>query len=80
MKTLNLDIPDSPDLDDIELKMSLASKLYERGRLSLGQAASLAGYSKETFMGLLADYGVNLINYPSNQLNDDISNAEKYSL
>jgi predicted HTH domain antitoxin len=80
MKTLNLDIPDSLDLDDKELKMSLASKLYERGRLSLGQAASLAGYSKETFMELLADYGVNLINYPSNQLNDDISNAEKYSL
>lgn len=36
--------------------MSLASKLYERGKLTLGQAAELAGYSKETFMQLLAKH------------------------
>lgn len=80
MKTLSIDIPDSVDLDDREIKMSLASKLYERGRLSLGQAALLAGYSKEAFMELLADYGVSLINYDPNELEDDIKNAEEYSL
>lgn len=30
--------------------MLLAEKLYEQGRLSLGQAAALAGYSKKTFI------------------------------
>ncbi len=43
MKTLSIDIPDSLDLDENEVKMALASKLYERGKLSFGQAASLAG-------------------------------------
>ena len=80
MKTLSIDIPDSVDLDDREVRMSLASNLYERGRLSLGQAALLAGCSKEAFMELLADYGVSLINYDSDELLDDIKNAEEYSL
>ncbi len=80
MKTLNIDIPDTLGLSDIEVKMALASKLYETGRLSLGQAASLAGYSKQTFMELLADYGVALINHDPDELDDDIKNAEKYSL
>ncbi|MCH8569691.1 MAG: UPF0175 family protein [Balneolales bacterium] len=80
MKTLSIDIPDTLDLDDKEVKMALASKLYERGKLSLGQAASLTGYSKETFMELLADYGVAVINYAPDELDDDIKNAEKYSL
>ncbi|MEX0685008.1 MAG: UPF0175 family protein [Balneolales bacterium] len=79
MKTLNIDIPDSFNLDDKEVKMALASKLYERGRLSLGQAATLSGYSKETFMELLADYGVSLINYPIDQIHEDIKNAQNYS-
>jgi predicted HTH domain antitoxin len=80
MKTLNINIPDSLDLNDNEVKMALASKLYETGRLSLGQAATLAGYSKQTFMELLADYGVSLINHSPDELEDDLKNAEKYSL
>lgn len=42
MKTLTLQIPDS--LDERETKTLLAAKLYEKGSLSLGQAAELAGY------------------------------------
>lgn len=80
MKTLSIDIPDTLDLDDKEVKMALASKLYERGKLSLGQAASLTGYSKETFMELLADFGVSVINYAPDELDEDINNVEKYSL
>jgi len=80
MKTFSIDIPDSVDLDQKELKMALASKLYERGKLSLGQAAEMAGYSRQTFMELLADYCVDLINYSSEEIQSDINNAEKYSL
>ena len=59
--------------------MVLATKLYELGRLSLGQAAELAGFSKESLMGLLAGYGIAVINYPPEQLDQDIKNAENYS-
>ena len=80
MKTLTINIPDTADIDDKEARMSLASKLYERGKLTLGQAAELAGYSKETFMELLADYNVSLINYPAEELEEDIENARRHSL
>jgi len=75
MKTLTINIPNSADIDDSEAKMSLASKLYERGKLTLGQAAEMTGYSKKTFMELLSEYDVNLINHPADELEDDIDNA-----
>jgi predicted HTH domain antitoxin len=36
-----------------ELSFILAARLYENGKLSLGQAAKLAGVSKRTLMELL---------------------------
>jgi predicted HTH domain antitoxin len=80
MKTLTINIPNTADVDDNEARMSLASKLYERGKLTLGQAAELAGYSKETFMELLTEYNVSLINYPADELDEDIENAERHSI
>ena len=79
MKTLTITIPNTADVDDKEVRMSLASKLYERGKLTLGQAAELAGYSKETFMELLSEYNVPLINYPADELDQDIENAQRHS-
>ena len=80
MKSLTINIPNTADIDDNEARMSLASKLYERGKLTLGQAAELAGYSKETFMELLAEYNVDLINYPADELDEDIKNAQSHSI
>jgi predicted HTH domain antitoxin len=80
MKTLTINIPNTADIDDREARMSLASKLYERGKLTLGQAAELAGYTKETFMELLAEYNVPLISYPADELDDDIENARNHSI
>lgn len=58
MKTIQLNIPDSVELNDREAKMVLASRLYEIGKLSIGQAAEMVGLSKRTFMELLGDYDV----------------------
>jgi predicted HTH domain antitoxin len=75
MKTLTLHIPDSLDLNDKEAAMLIASRLYEQGRFSLGQAAELAGYSKRTFMELLGEYGVSIINSPASDVARDVANA-----
>ena len=75
MKTLTLQVPDSLTLDPKEAAMLLATRLYERGDLSLGQAAELAGHSKRTFMELLGDYGVSLFNYPPEDIARDAANA-----
>lgn len=80
MKTIKLNIPDTVDLNDREAKMLLASRLYEKGKLTLGQAADLVGLSKSTFMELLGDYDVSILNYPPSELDNDINNARDYSI
>ncbi|OYU82108.1 MAG: hypothetical protein CFE23_02100 [Flavobacterium sp. BFFFF1] len=75
MKTLTLNIPDNLDIDNRELVMLLASKLYEQGKLSLGQAAELAGLTKRTFAELLNRYNVSIFNFPPSDLASDVANA-----
>lgn len=75
MRTLKFNVPDNLDLDDREVSMLLASKLYEKGKLSLGQAAELVGLTKRTFAELLGKYEVSLINYPASEIARDVENA-----
>ncbi|MCI0450015.1 MAG: UPF0175 family protein [Chlorobi bacterium] len=75
MKHLTIDIPDSIELDEKEAAMFLASKLYEQGKLSLGQAAELVKLSKREFAELLGKYGVSIFNYPAKDLHEDVKNA-----
>ena len=73
MKRIVLNIPDSIDISENETKRFLAAKLYESGKLSLGQAAELADMTKIAFAELLSDYNVSLINYPSSDFLRDAS-------
>ena len=75
MKTLTLTVPESLDIDNRELAMLVASQLYEQGKLSLGQAAEVAGLTKRTFAELLGKYGVSIFNFPPQDLSRDIANA-----
>jgi predicted HTH domain antitoxin len=68
---LTLVIPDTTQLDEQQIKEMLASKLYEAGKLSLGQAAEVAGMSKVRFAETLHKYGVSLINYPISEMTRD---------
>jgi predicted HTH domain antitoxin len=80
MKTLLLNIPDTVDLDDNEALMAIASTLYEKGKLTLGQAAELVGISKQAFMEILGTYGVSVFNYPASELDQDVAHAKNYSI
>ncbi len=71
MKHLTLNIPESLDLNERETKRFLAAKMYEAGKLSLGQAADLAGLSKIAFSEILSDFNVSLINYPPSDISRD---------
>jgi predicted HTH domain antitoxin len=75
MKTLTLNIPDSLDVDNRDLAMLVSTKLYEQGKLSLGQAAEVAGLTKRTFAELLGSYGVSIFNFPAQDLSKDVANA-----
>ena len=75
MKTITLNVPDNLGVDNFQLVMLIAAKLYEQGKVSLGQAAELAGLSKKTFAELLGTYEVSIFNFPTSELSKDVANA-----
>ncbi len=75
MNTLTIQLPDSVDVEKSDVLRMIASRLYERGTLSLGQSAKLAGMRKWDFAEVLGDYGVPIFNYPASDLAEDFRNA-----
>ncbi len=75
MRRVKLNIPDSVELKDFDLSMIIASRLYEEGKVSAGQAAKIAGLSKRAFIELLGQYGVSVISSSLTDLKTDIENA-----
>ena len=75
MKTLTINIPDSLDVDNKSLAMLVSALLYEQGKLSLGQAAEVAGLTKRTFAELLGSQNVSIFNFPASDLSRDVANA-----
>ncbi len=71
MTQLTIDLPIS--ISHEEAKLLLAVKLYEVGKLSLGKAAKLAGYSKGTFIELISKMGVPVVNYPAEELDQEMA-------
>jgi predicted HTH domain antitoxin len=71
MATIVLNIPDKLELNPSDTVKFIAAKLYEAGKLTLGQAAEIAGLSKVTFAEILNDYNVSLINYPVEDIKRD---------
>lgn len=71
MNELKIELP--PNISTDEARLLLTVKLFETGKLSLGQAAKLAGYSKRTFIELLGKMGVPVINYPAEELEQEIN-------
>lgn len=80
MKTLVLQLPDSIEIDGREASIILAMHLYEEGKLSLGQAAELTGYSKADFMELLSKYNISFFNYDEKEFENDLRNASHYHI
>jgi predicted HTH domain antitoxin len=75
MKTLTLTIPDNLDIDKNEVMMMVSSKLFEQGKLSLGQAAEMAGFPKKTYMELLNRYNVSIFGQTVEDVLSDLKNA-----
>lgn len=75
MRTLQIALPEFVQINQRELQLMLAAKLYEQGTLSIGQASAVAGVSKRTFMELLGDYGVSVFNYAPGDLAEDVAHA-----
>lgn len=75
--TVELTLPDSVELSEFDIKMTLAAKLYEDGILSGGQAAELVGISKRSFLEQLGRYGVSIFGYTAEELREDLERLRK---
>ncbi len=69
---LELELPNSIHFEESELKISLAAKLYERGKITLGQGAKMVGLSKRAFIEVLGIYGVSVFSTSIEDLENDI--------
>jgi predicted HTH domain antitoxin len=75
MQTLQIQLPDFIAIDTKEITLLLATRLYEQGYLSIGQAAQMATLSKRAFMELLEKYNVSVFNYAVEDIYADFNNA-----
>jgi predicted HTH domain antitoxin len=51
----------------------MALKFFELGRLSLGQAAEVAGYSKRAFIDVLGRYDLPVSDNPASELSKEVA-------
>lgn len=77
MKTIELNFPDSLEIDNKEMSNFIIAKLFEAGKLSMGQAAEMAGLSLSDFMDTLFEYNISIFNYSASELESDVKNAEE---
>ncbi|MCF0052201.1 UPF0175 family protein [Dyadobacter sp. LJ53] len=75
MKALTINLPDSLDSEEFEIKMLLAGQLYERGKVTTGQAAEIVGVSKRTFIEIMGRFGFSIFSDSVEDLRNDIANA-----
>ena len=85
-RTLTIDYSDevllalgcSPKQLNEEVKLLVAIKLYELGRLSSGMAAKLADIPKPLFLVKLADYGVDSFQLTGEDFQQDLASARRH--
>ncbi len=62
-----------PFVNAVEGRLMMALKFFELGRLSLGQAAEVAGYTKRAFIDVLGLYGIPVADYPASELANEVA-------
>ena len=75
MRSITVNIPEASNFAAFDFSVYLASKLYEDGILSSGQAADIAQLSKRTFIEVMGKYGVSVFSPNVCDLMKDIANA-----
>lgn len=76
MTTMTLQVPDALEKEHDATVRLIAAKLYEAGKLSLGQAAEMCRMKKWDFPAVLAQFDVNYFQYTAE---DVIAEVEKLS-
>ena len=75
MNQVIVNVPSNLNLNSFEVNMIIATKLFEEGKLSSGQAAKMVELSKRTFIEILGKYDVSVIGYDFEELELDMENV-----
>jgi predicted HTH domain antitoxin len=75
MKSVTIQIPDSVEISEQDLKFRVAARLYEQAKVSLGEGAMIAEVSKRFFIENIGKVGVSVFNYSPDDLLEEIANA-----
>jgi predicted HTH domain antitoxin len=67
---LTVELPDNVSREEAQL--ALAVRLFQQGKVSLGQAATIAVQSKRAFIDTLGLEGVPIVNYPATELRGEV--------
>lgn len=70
MSTLTIELPSGLQPDEARLYLSM--KLFEMGKLSLGQAAKMAERSKRAYVELLGRHDIPVIDYDPDELDEEL--------
>lgn len=73
MRAVTLKVP--TEVSDDEARQLVAIGLFVSGRISLGKAAELAGFSKRAFMEILSHRGIPVVRYSAEELDEDLAHA-----
>jgi len=65
---MTLKVPDALEKEHDETVQLIAARLYEAGKLSLGQAAEMCGMSKWDFPAILAKFNIPYFQYTGDDL------------
>ncbi len=65
-------VPFDARLVDLGVSRALALHLFEKGQLSLAQAAKVGGLSLEAFIELLGTAGIDAVDYASAELDEEL--------
>lgn len=69
-----LELPDM-NINNEELRLLLAIKLFEEKKVSLGKASEIAGYTEKAFSEILLKRGISPMRYEDVDLKKEIRNA-----
>jgi predicted HTH domain antitoxin len=72
MQTTQVTMPLPFSVTEADAKLLLAVKLFETGKLSLGQAAELSGYSYRSFLEVLRQNKIPVANYSALELEKEL--------
>ena len=71
-----LDLPDSLELTETDLRTELAVALFQQERITLGTASQLSGLHQIEFQRLIADRGI-CVHYDVEDLEQDLESLRQ---